>query len=94
MNSEPFSKLSSFSIKNGEPSKVINDDVISIISPCLSSSKCCANCFAGLRNLNLNLTGVSLLNSLGVTILVVFDIGFIPDVAFWSVVSNEPLSKG
>ena len=56
-------------MKNGEPSNVIKDEVISIISPCLSSSKCWASLFAGFKNLNLNLTGVSLLNCLGVIII-------------------------
>ena len=77
---EPVSKLSVFSTKKGAESKVINDDVISTISPCLFSSKYCANCFAGFKNLNLNLTGVVLLNVFGVGIFVVFVIGFKPEV--------------
>ena len=34
-----------------------------------------------------------LLNSFGISTLVVFVIGFKPDVAVWSIVSNEPLSN-
>ena len=72
----PLSKLSSFSMNKGDDSKFIKEDVTSTTSPCLSSSKYCANCLDGLRNLNLNLTAVSRLNSLGVGILVMFVIGF------------------
>ena len=66
----------------------------STTSPCLSSSKYCATCPDGLKNLNLNLTDVFLLNCLGVIILEVFVIGFKPDVFVWSVISYEPLVSG
>jgi hypothetical protein len=86
--------LSVFSTKKGAESKVINDDVISTISPCLFSSKYCANCFAGFRNLSLKRVGVDRLNFFGVAIFVVFVNGLKPDLALWSVVSYEPLSNG
>ena len=86
--------MSFFSTKKGELSKVIKDDVISTISPCLSSSKYCANCFAGFKNLNLKRVGVVRLNFFGVAIFVVFVNGLKPDLALWSVVSYEPLVSG